>query len=121
MKLLRKLNLNSLLLLNLGLISILDISTNGGGGGRNGAEACGPGRSHFKRSRLRKMRPLVQHECVPNVSENTLAASGRPDGPIRRDSKRFRELVQNLNPDIVFRDDEQTGADRWMTQVSYST
>lgn len=67
---------------------------------------------------LRKYPPLVQRQYIPNVSENTLGASGRPEGPIRRKDKRFKELVQNRNPDIEFRDDERTGADRMMSQVS---
>jgi len=67
---------------------------------------------------LRKYPPLVQRQSIPNVSENTLGASGRPEGPIKRKDKRFKELVQNMNPDIEFRDDERTGADRMMSQVS---
>lgn len=80
--------------------------------------ACGPGRGGGRRRMIRKYPPLVQRQYIPNVSENTLGASGRPEGPIRRHDKRFRELVQNRNPDIEFRDDERTGADRMMTQVS---
>lgn len=82
-------------------------------------EACGPGRSNARRVRRRRYPPLVQRQYLPNVSENTLGASGRPEGPIRRHDKRFKELVQNWNPDIEFRDDERTGADRMMTQVSF--
>ena len=82
------------------------------------AQACGPGRAGGRHIRRRRYPPLVQRQYVPNVSENTLAASGRPEGPIRRHDKRFKELVQNWNPDIEFRDDERTGADRMMTQVS---
>lgn len=81
-------------------------------------EACGPGRGGPKRRPTRKHSPLVQRQYIPNVSENTLDASGRPEGAIKRRDKRFKELVQNLNPDIEFRDDERTGADRMMTQVS---
>lgn len=76
-------------------------------------EACGPGRAGGRRRMLRKHHPLVQRQYIPNVSENTLGASGRPEGPIKRN-----KLVQNWNQDIEFRDDEQTGADRMMTQVS---
>lgn len=81
-------------------------------------EACGPGRAGGRRNRLRRYLPLVQRQYIPNVSENTLGASGQPEGPIRRTDKRFRELVENRNPDIEFRDDERTGADRLMSQVS---
>jgi hypothetical protein len=84
------------------------------------AQACGPGRAGHRRAshRLRKYTPLVQREYVPNVSENTYGASGAPEGPIKRHDKRFKQLVQNWNPDIEFRDDERTGADRMMSQVS---
>lgn len=81
-------------------------------------ETCGPGRGGGRRRMLRKYPPLVQRQYIPNVSENTLGASGRPEGPIRRQDRRFKELVKNWNPDIEFRDDEQTGADRMMSQVS---
>lgn len=67
---------------------------------------------------LRKYPPLVQRQYIPNVGEHTQAASGKPEGPIRRRDKRFKELVMNWNPDIEFRDDERTGADRMMSQVS---
>lgn len=80
--------------------------------------ACGPGRAGARRRMPRKYPPLVQRQYIPNVSENTLGASGVHEGAIKRKDKRFKELVQNLNPDIEFRDDERTGADRMMSQVS---
>lgn len=85
-------------------------------------QACGPGRLGGRRihNRLRKYPPLVQRQYIPNVNENTFGASGMPEGPIRRQDKRFKELVQNWNPDIEFRDDERTGADRMMSQVSFA-
>ena len=69
-------------------------------------------------TRARKLKPLVYKEHFPNYSERSLASSGLNTGVVARGDKRFRELVVNLNPDVKFRDEEGTGADRLMTQVS---
>jgi len=82
-----------------------------------GVKSCGPGRGAGLRRGPRRMTPLVFKQHSPNVPEHTLGASGLPEGRIARQTDRFRELVVNRNPDIIFKDEEGTGADRIMSKV----
>lgn len=78
---------------------------------------CGPGRTAGKRKRPAKMIPLVHKQGVPNLSENTIGASGLSEGAITRDDPKFKQLVTNDNPNIIFKDEEGNGSDRIMSQV----
>ncbi|KAM3618845.1 uncharacterized protein V6R79_025752 [Siganus canaliculatus] len=79
-------------------------------------QGCGPGPGRGIRPRPRKLTAMHYKQFFPNFSENNLGASGRAEGKITRNSERFNELVCNYNPDIVFKDEENTNADRFMTK-----
>ncbi|OWF43690.1 sonic hedgehog protein A-like [Mizuhopecten yessoensis] len=74
------------------------------------------GRVVGKRKRPAKMIPLVHKQGVPNLSENTIGASGLSEGVITRDDPKFKQLVTNENPNIIFKDEEGNGSDQIMSQ-----
>ncbi|XP_028849499.1 desert hedgehog protein [Denticeps clupeoides] len=80
------------------------------------AHACGPGPGYGTRPRARRLVPMKYKQYAPQISEGNLGASGRAEGKITRDSERFRELVPNYNIHVVFKDEEHTQADRFMTR-----
>ncbi|KAI8130917.1 hypothetical protein FF38_12785 [Lucilia cuprina] len=80
------------------------------------AAGCGPGRGIGGPRPKRKLTPLVFKQHVPNMSEQTLGASGISEGAINRDSAKFKKLEFNNNRDIIFKDEEGTGADHVMTR-----
>ncbi|KAM3865662.1 LOW QUALITY PROTEIN: tiggy-winkle hedgehog protein [Diretmus argenteus] len=77
-----------------------------------GGSACGPGRAYGKRRHPKKLTPLALKQFIPNVAEKTLGASGKYEGKISRSSDRFKDLTPNYN----LKDEENTNADRLMTQ-----
>ena len=82
-----------------------------------GVEPCGPGRGQGRRRPLRTSSPLVYKQHFPNVGEETIGASGSPEGRILRTDKKFARLVSVVDKNIVFKDEEGTGEDRLMTPV----
>ena len=71
--------------------------------------ACGPGPTG-RTTRLRA--PMKFRQRIPDVEETSIQASGKYVGRVKRS-----DLEENLNPDIVFKNDERNEDDRRMTKV----
>jgi hypothetical protein len=83
----------------------------------NFGQSCAP-RSGYSRRNSRK--PLYLKQRVPDTGEFSLDASGKAKGKISRNSSKFNtQLVACYSTDIVFKDEEGTGADRIMSKVRF--
>ncbi|KFD51835.1 hypothetical protein M514_07362 [Trichuris suis] len=78
-------------------------------------KACHPSYNFGFRSTIERNQPMIYKERYPNVQETHPLASGPAELRIRRNDVRFKRLVNNTNRNIVFKDEEGTGADRIMT------
>ncbi|MBN2193386.1 MAG: hypothetical protein JW751_11270 [Polyangiaceae bacterium] len=79
-----------------------------------GLAACGDlggGGPRLSRDGRGEVLRLGDHR--PRASE--IETVGTPDEPVRRDTPAFGRLVQLTHDRIVVKDEERTGADRWMT------
>ncbi|XP_039259434.2 desert hedgehog protein A-like [Styela clava] len=76
----------------------------------------GPGVPPKRRKPSRLLTPLVLKQHIPNISEFTIGASGPPEGRITREDKRFKDLIVNYNPQVVFKNEEGTDDDRRMSK-----
>lgn len=85
----------------------------GGKGSESGAARAGARRDDEAPQTFALDSALRPGQKVPDTSE--AEASGRIRKRIRRGDPEFALLVSNTNPDIVFKDEEGTGADRMMS------
>lgn len=76
------------------------------------AYSCGPGPGGYWK---RAGKPLVLYERAPKLGELSEGGSGPAKGKIRRNTPEFEKLKTVWNTDIVFKDEERSGADRIMT------
>lgn len=77
-------------------------------------DACrGPGLRYGTRHPHKSGVPLKLGQRIPNISEKTIGASGPAEGRITKSDKRYKDLVTNVNPNIVFRN----GVDNRMSRV----
>ena len=86
------------------------------------AEACHPGHNGNGGSRPRStfdFRPFQFGEYVPKVSELTIGASGPSDGPVHRNTDRYKKTLSRVvNPDVQFITENGVAVNQVMTHVS---
>ena len=75
---------------------------------------CGPGPGGLRR---RPPKNLALYQTVPKVGELSEGGSGPAKEKITRNSPKFENLAPVYNTDIIFKDEENSGADRIMTKV----
>jgi len=82
------------------------------------ASGCGPGpRFGADRPSLHLTAPLLRDERRPDLSEESVGASGPREGPIYRGTARFKRLVRNYNPDVDFKNADRNPNVRIMSKV----
>ena len=77
--------------------------------------ACGVGKGSYTN---RKFPPFTKYQQKPDANEESIVASGPFNHKIRIGTNEFkRKMIRCFEPNIVFRDDEGNGSDRYMTRV----
>lgn len=85
-----------------------------GDSGAGAALRTGIGAESCREALIFTSDDLVLHEKVPNKPERD--ASGPITKKIKRTDPEFKNLVENTNASIVFKNEEGTGADRMMSK-----
>ena len=81
--------------------------------------ACGVGKGSYTN---REFPPFTKYQQKPDEDEESTLASGPFSHKIRIGSDEFKEkIVRYFGTNIIFRDDEGNGADRYMTKVRGSS
>ncbi len=78
--------------------------------------ACGVGKSSYSK---RDYPPFTKYQQKPEEDEESAVASGPFSHKIKYGTNEFKsKIVRYFGTNVVFKDDEGTGADRYMTRVS---
>ena len=77
--------------------------------------ACGVGKGSYTN---KKFAPFTKYQQKPDVNEESSVASGPFSHKIRIGTDEFkRKIIRYFDTNIIFRDDEGNGSDRYMTRV----